>query len=112
MNDVTEKTQKNGYYSWHFYHTCHIYYRREIKKPVFIKMEHKRKYRELDDEVKAKISQSTKGKTKTMRHRQNLSRSLKNYWQSVPSRDEHLTMQEYLTGEKNNEVKSSNPNEA
>jgi len=75
-------------------------------------MEHKRKYRELDDEVKAKISHSTKGKAKTMRHRQNLSRSLKNYWQSVPSRDEHLTMQEYLTGENNNEVKSSNPDEA
>lgn len=82
------------------------------KNTCLYKMEHKRKYRELDDEVKAKISQSTKGKTKTMRHRQNLSRSLKNYWQSVPSRDEHLTMQEYLTGEKNNEVKSSNPDEA
>lgn len=75
-------------------------------------MEHKRKYRELDDEVKAKISQSTKGKAKTMSHKKHLSQSLKNYWQSVPSRDEHLTMQGYLTGEKNNEVKSSNPDEA
>ena len=71
-------------------------------------MEHKRKYRELRDDVKEKIRKATTGKSKTISHRQHLSKSLKKYWQSVPSRDEHLTMQEYLTGEKNNEVKSSN----
>lgn len=71
-------------------------------------MEYKRKYRELDDEVKQKISQSTKGKRKSFSHRQHLSQSLTDYWKSVPSRGEHLTMQEYLHGEENNEVKSSN----
>lgn len=56
----------------------------------------KRIYRELDDEVKEKISQSTKGKTKTMRHRQNLSRSLKRYWEGIPHRPEHTTMDDLL----------------
>ena len=73
-------------------------------------MEHIRKYRELRDDVKEKIRKATTGKSKTISHRQHLSKSLKKYWQSVPSRDEHLTMQEYLTGE-NNDVKSANPDE-
>ena len=59
----------------------------------------KRQYRELDDSVKQKISQSTKGKAKTATHKQHLSQSLKKYWQGVPSKQEHLTMQEYLNGE-------------
>ena len=75
-------------------------------------MEYKRKNRELDDEVKQKISQSTKGKRKSFSPRQHLSQALTDYWKSVPSRGEHLTKQEYLTGEKNNEVKSANPDEA
>ncbi len=58
----------------------------------------KRIYRELDDATKEKISQSSKGKAKSVSHRQHLSQSLKNYWRGVPSRQEHLTMQEYLDG--------------
>lgn len=57
-------------------------------------MEHKRKYRELDDSVKKKISQSSQGKRKSTFHRQHISQALKRYWDTVPSR--------------NNDVKSSN----
>ena len=71
--------------------------------------EYKRKYRELSDATKEKISKSLTGKKRDYTTRQKLSNSLKNYWKSVPSRDdEHIAMQEYLTGEKNNDVKSSN----
>ena len=73
--------------------------------------EYKRQFRELSDETKDKISQSTKGKRKSFSHRQHLSQALTDYWKSVPSRGEHLTMQEYLHGEENNEVKSSNRDE-
>ena len=82
-------------------------YMQDIKAPVIIYMEHKRKYRELSDETKKSISRSNKGRPKSFTHRRNLSKALQNYWQSVPSRGENLTMQEYLAGE-NNEVKSSN----
>ena len=82
-------------------------YMQDIKAPVIIYMEHKRKYRELSDETKKSISRSNKGRPKSFTHRKNISIALQNYWQSVPSRDEHLSMQEYLAGE-NNEVKSSN----
>ena len=58
----------------------------------------KRQYRELEDSTKKKISQSSKGKAKTTTHKQHISQSLKKYWQGVPSKQEHLTMQEYLDG--------------
>lgn len=44
---------------------------------------YKRKYREMDDDVKSQISQS-----------------MRNYWRTVPSREQHTTMDE-LIGEKN-----------
>ena len=73
---------------------------------------YKRKYRELDDDVKKRISQSCKNLKKSALHKQRLSQSLKNYWEGVKSRDEHLTMDEYFGLDKNNEdVKLSNPNE-
>lgn len=56
----------------------------------------KRIYRELDDEVKAKISQSTKGKAKTISHKKHLSQSLKRYWEGIPHRPEHTTMDDLL----------------
>jgi hypothetical protein len=64
-------------------------------------MEHKRKYRELDDSVKMKISQANKGKKKSAWHRQHLSQALQDYWKSVPSRN----------GIDNNSVKPSNTDE-
>lgn len=72
---------------------------------------YKRKYRELDDSVKQKISQSSKGKSKSIEHRRQLSIALQNYWSGVRSKNEIIGRQEYLTGEpkpKNNDVQSSN----
>ena len=63
--------------------------------------EYKRKYRELDDDTKQKISQSSKGKPKSYSHRQHLSQALQDYWKSVPSRN----------GIDNNSVKPSNSDE-
>lgn len=64
-------------------------------------MEHKRKYRELDDSVKKKISQSSQGKRKSFSHRQHLSQALQDYWKTVPSNK----------GIDNNSVKPSNNDE-
>ena len=47
---------------------------------------HKRQYRELDDEVKERISQSNKNRHKSEAHKQHISQSLTKYWQSVPHR--------------------------
>lgn len=84
------------------------------KNPRFTNMKHKRKYRELEKSVREKISLANKGKSKSLSHRLHLSQSLKRYWDSVPSKPQDLSMQEYLTGEpeqKNNDVKPSNTNE-
>lgn len=73
---------------------------------------YKRQFRELDDSTKQKISKASKGKAKSMSHRQHLSQALTRYWLGVKSRDEHLTMDEYFGLDKNNEdVKLSNTNE-
>ena len=71
---------------------------------------YKRQFRELDDSTKQKISKASKGKTKSMSHREHLSNALKKYWDSVPSRSKDLSMQEYLQGENNSSVKPSNQN--
>ena len=63
--------------------------------------EYKRKYRELDDDVKKKISQSNKGKRKSFSHRMHLSQALQDYWKTVPSNKSI----------DNNSVKSSNIDE-
>lgn len=69
---------------------------------------YKRMYRELDDDVKKRISQSCKKKKKSTLHKQRLSQSLKNYWMGVGSRKDDLTMDEYFGIEKNNECQTSN----
>ena len=69
---------------------------------------YKRKYRELDDSVKQKISKSSKGKAKSPEHRRRISIALRRYWDGVLSKHQDLSMEEYLTGEpeqKNNDVK-------
>jgi hypothetical protein len=79
---------------------------------LIIMKTYKRKYRELDVDVKKRISQSCKNLEKSSLHKQRLSQSLKKYWQGVPSRKDDLTMDEYFGIEKNNEdVKLSNTNE-
>lgn len=51
---------------------------------------YKRRYRELDDATKQKISQSLKGRSKSYSHSQNISKGLKDYWQSVPSKNKSV----------------------
>lgn len=46
----------------------------------------KRQYRELDDSVKQKISQSMKGRSKTTSHKEHISNGLKQYWKQVPNK--------------------------
>lgn len=47
-------------------------------------MEQKRQFRDLPDEVKQKISASTKGKSKTYDHKHHISQGMKKYWATVP----------------------------
>ena len=44
----------------------------------------KRKYRELDPEIKQKISQAMKGKSKSFTHKEAISNGLKSYWKNIP----------------------------
>lgn len=45
-----------------------------------------RVYRELDDEVKQKISLSSRNKPKSETHKQHISQGMIDYWQTVPHR--------------------------
>ena len=49
-------------------------------------MEYKRQYRDLPDEVKQKISASTKGKAKSYDHKQHISQGMRKYWSGVPNK--------------------------
>lgn len=40
--------------------------------------------RKLSDDTKKKISAAMKNRTKSPTHRENISKGMKNYWQSVP----------------------------
>lgn len=51
----------------------------------------KRKFRELSDETKKKISTSTMGKPKTAQHKANISKGMQEYWKSVPNRPQPST---------------------
>lgn len=51
---------------------------------------YKRKFRELDDETKQKISQALRGKSKSYSHTQHISQGLKAYWQNVPSKNKSV----------------------
>lgn len=48
---------------------------------------YKRKFRELDDVSKQKISQALRGRSKSYSHTQHISQGLKAYWQNVPSKN-------------------------
>lgn len=49
-------------------------------------MEYKRKYRQMSEETKQKISQSLKGRGKSMSHVKNIRNGLKKYWEHIPNR--------------------------
>jgi hypothetical protein len=56
----------------------------------------KRIYRELDAETKQKISKSTTGKAKSVAYKQHISQSMKRYWESIPNKPQHTTMNDLL----------------
>lgn len=47
---------------------------------------YKRQYRELDDEVKQKISNSSRNKPKSEEHKEHISQGMEKYWQTVPNK--------------------------
>ena len=48
--------------------------------------EYKRQYRQLDDDTKQKISNSSCNRPKSDQHKQRISQGMKDYWQNVPNR--------------------------
>jgi len=64
------------------------------------KINKKRKYRQLDDATKQKISQSLRGRAKSDTHVQAISNGLKKYWNTIP-----------LKPLNNNEIKNEKENE-
>lgn len=46
----------------------------------------KRKYRDMENDVKQKISQSLKNRGKSSEHARKISDSMKRYWQTVPAK--------------------------
>ncbi len=47
---------------------------------------YKRQYRELDADVKMKISNSSRNKPKSEEHKQHISQGMEKYWQTVPNK--------------------------
>ena len=47
--------------------------------------EYRRQYRELSDETKQKISNSSRNRPKSDQHKQRISQGMKSYWESVPT---------------------------
>lgn len=50
---------------------------------------YKRQYRELDDDVKRKISSQMKNRKKSWSHRQHIQQSMLKYWKTVPHRPDN-----------------------
>lgn len=48
--------------------------------------QYKRQYRELDDEVKEKISNSSRNKPKSAEHKMHISQGMQEYWKTVPNK--------------------------
>lgn len=52
---------------------------------------YKRQYRELDDDVKMKISNSSRNKSKSEEHKEHISQGMVKYWQTVPHKQTEET---------------------
>ena len=63
---------------------------------------YKRKYRQLSDETKSKISVSSKNKPKSALHRQHIQQSMLRYWSTVGNKPTDLPMNDYLKGNDDN----------
>ena len=73
-----------------------------IKKHIDMK-NYTRQYRQLSDEVRAKISQSVKNKPKSEIHKQHLSQSMLRYWRTVQNKPDSLSMDDYLNPNNNDD---------
>lgn len=51
----------------------------------------KRQYRELSDETKTKISDATRGRSKSAQHKANISKGMQEYWNTIPNRPQPST---------------------
>ena len=49
-------------------------------------MEYKRKFRQLNEETKNKISHALKGKRKSPSHVEKIKKGLKKYWENIPNK--------------------------
>lgn len=63
---------------------------------------HKRKYREVSEETKQKISKSLKGITRSEETRQAISKGMRDYWKNVPSCDADNEDEEFVSIEDEN----------
>ena len=48
--------------------------------------QNKRQFRELSDETKEKISNSTRGRAKSAQHKQNISKGMIKYCETIPNK--------------------------
>lgn len=62
---------------------------------------YKREYRQLSDETKSKISNSSKNKPKSELHKKHIQQSMLRYWSTVEDKPD-LSMDDYLKGNGNN----------
>jgi hypothetical protein len=88
-----EKQIKNFSTKLDFFTMLSIFiYRRDTKTPVStIMSEYKRQWRELEDTTKEKISKALRGKSKSSFHKENIRRSMLDYWRTVehkPTQDD------------------------
>ena len=52
------------------------------------KQPYKRQYRQLDDETKQKISDSSRNKPKSVSHIEHIRQGMLKYWETVPDRED------------------------
>ena len=61
---------------------------------------YKRQWRELSDRQRERLSQATRGRTKSDTHKQHISQAMKDYWEGVQHRPDsesgHTTMDDFL----------------
>ena len=64
---------------------------------------HKREYRQLNPETKAKIGNAVRGKSKSPSHKAKISQAMTEYWKTIPSRpavddsgQKHTTMDDLI----------------
>ena len=67
-------------------------------------MEYKRHYRDLNDEVKQKISNATRGKAKSSAHKEHIRQGMLKYWSGVEWRDQSHNNNETNTNNNEREV--------